>query len=158
MNPHLDDQAQSRRDEMVESQIRARGISSACVLSALRATPRERFVPPALGSRAYDDAALPAEQRGHALPTILASAVIVGANEKHTLGIRRVRVDANHRNSLQDGMINRIFERFGIADGNHDARRMLGNGLLERGKFLLGRKTRRSFHVNLDARLLPDVG
>jgi protein-L-isoaspartate(D-aspartate) O-methyltransferase len=51
--------AAGRRRDMVERQIRARGVSDARVLTALATVPRERFVPEALRDRAYDDTPLP---------------------------------------------------------------------------------------------------
>jgi len=45
--------------EMVEQQIRQRGVSDVRTLDAMRAVPRDRFVPPALSSQAYDDGPLP---------------------------------------------------------------------------------------------------
>ena len=48
-----------RREQMVEQQLARRGIRDARVLAALRAVPRERFVPPHLVDRAYDDGPLP---------------------------------------------------------------------------------------------------
>src|ERR687887_214200 len=47
-----------RRHEMVERQLRRRGISDERVLQAMEEVPRERFVPPAERSRAYRDGAL----------------------------------------------------------------------------------------------------
>ena len=47
------------RGEMVDQQIRARGVMDARVLAAMRKVPRERFVPAELQSRAYDDSPLP---------------------------------------------------------------------------------------------------
>jgi len=44
---------------MVERQIRLRGVTDARVLAAMRAVPRERFVPPELASSAYEDTPLP---------------------------------------------------------------------------------------------------
>jgi protein-L-isoaspartate(D-aspartate) O-methyltransferase len=44
---------------MVEEQIRQRGITNPRVLAAMRAVPREHFVPPDLADRAYNDAPLP---------------------------------------------------------------------------------------------------
>jgi protein-L-isoaspartate(D-aspartate) O-methyltransferase len=44
---------------MVTQQLRARDIRDDRVLEAMRAVPRERFVPEALRARAYEDAALP---------------------------------------------------------------------------------------------------
>lgn len=47
------------RNQMVETQLRARGIHDPRVLAAMRAIPRHLFVDPALQSRAYDDSPLP---------------------------------------------------------------------------------------------------
>ena len=47
------------RNQMVEVQLRARGIHDARVLAAMRAIPRHLFVDAALQPRAYDDAPLP---------------------------------------------------------------------------------------------------
>jgi protein-L-isoaspartate(D-aspartate) O-methyltransferase len=45
--------------DWVARQLEARGIHDAAVLAAMRAVPREKFVPPDLASQAYDDGALP---------------------------------------------------------------------------------------------------
>lgn len=50
-----------RRELMVREQIVARGIADARVLGAMRAVPRERFVPPHLATHAYDDTPLDIE-------------------------------------------------------------------------------------------------
>lgn len=47
------------RDQMVETQIAARGVRDPRVLEAMRRVPREDFVAPALAEFAYDDAPLP---------------------------------------------------------------------------------------------------
>ena len=55
----------SRSDEpraegdWVARQLEARGIHEAAVLAAMRAVPREQFVPPSLAKHAHDDGALP---------------------------------------------------------------------------------------------------
>ncbi len=49
------------RREMVDSQIRARGIRDGHVLEAMRAVPREVFVPERLAEFAYEDSPLPIE-------------------------------------------------------------------------------------------------
>ncbi|MBU1176094.1 MAG: protein-L-isoaspartate(D-aspartate) O-methyltransferase, partial [Alphaproteobacteria bacterium] len=48
-----------RRDDMVDRQIRSRGILDAHVLAAMRDVPREAFVPAQLAEFAYDDTPLP---------------------------------------------------------------------------------------------------
>jgi protein-L-isoaspartate(D-aspartate) O-methyltransferase len=49
----------AQREEMVQSQIEARGIKDRSVLAAMRKVPRHRFVPPSLRGRAYTDGPLP---------------------------------------------------------------------------------------------------
>lgn len=53
--------AASLRDLMVDSQIAARGVVDGQVLKAMRAVPREHFVPSPLGEFAYEDTPLPIE-------------------------------------------------------------------------------------------------
>ena len=50
------------REQMVERQIAARAIRDSRLLDALRAVPRELFVPPKLAERSYDDTPLPIGQ------------------------------------------------------------------------------------------------
>ncbi|HUK03163.1 MAG TPA: protein-L-isoaspartate(D-aspartate) O-methyltransferase [Steroidobacteraceae bacterium] len=52
----------ARREAMVQHQIAGRGVRSAAVLAAVRAVPRERFLPEALWEFAYEDSPLPIEQ------------------------------------------------------------------------------------------------
>src|SRR5262249_18791873 len=47
------------RTQMVERQIRRRGVSDLAVLRAMEEVPRHEFVPESLRSRAYEDAPLP---------------------------------------------------------------------------------------------------
>jgi protein-L-isoaspartate(D-aspartate) O-methyltransferase len=47
---------------MVEVQLRARGLRDPAVLAAMRAVPREEFVPPHLRSLAYEDRPLPIDE------------------------------------------------------------------------------------------------
>ncbi len=48
-----------QRAEMIEKQLRRRGITDSAVLAAMLAVPRHEFVPEELRSRAYEDAPLP---------------------------------------------------------------------------------------------------
>src|SRR3712207_5608548 len=50
---------ETRRERMVERQLLGRDIRDERVLAAMRAVPRELFVPAELRARAYEDAALP---------------------------------------------------------------------------------------------------
>src|SRR5687768_11011445 len=47
------------RQQMVEYQLRRRGIHDERVLAAMERVPREEFVPPEIKPSAYDDGALP---------------------------------------------------------------------------------------------------
>jgi protein-L-isoaspartate(D-aspartate) O-methyltransferase len=49
----------SLRHEMIDRQLRRRGISDPRVLQAMQEVPREEFVPPDLRRHAYDDGAMP---------------------------------------------------------------------------------------------------
>src|SRR4051812_29284819 len=49
------------REEMVRRQIAARGIADPNLLAAMRAVPREAFVPEPLAGHAYEDSPLPIE-------------------------------------------------------------------------------------------------
>ena len=61
------------RERMVATQIEARGITDPLVLEAMRAVPRERFVPAALARFAYEDRPLPiAEGQTISQPYIVA--------------------------------------------------------------------------------------
>ena len=54
-----DDQYSSARQEMVEEQIKERGITHESTLAAMLKVPRHKFVPPNLVDKAYDDGPLP---------------------------------------------------------------------------------------------------
>ena len=56
------DDNQIKRIRMVETHIASRGISDERVLDAMKAIPRERFLPPDLADSAYEDRALPVGQ------------------------------------------------------------------------------------------------
>jgi protein-L-isoaspartate(D-aspartate) O-methyltransferase len=58
-SPQAADPFESRRLQMVASQIEARGVSDACVLDAMRRVPRHAFVPPDMREQAYTDRPLP---------------------------------------------------------------------------------------------------
>ena len=47
-----------QRQQMIEQQLRRRGVTDSGVLAAMGRVPRERFVPPELRNRAYADSAL----------------------------------------------------------------------------------------------------
>ena len=54
-----EDEFAAQRAEMIEKQLRRRGIADPRVLAAMNAVRREQFVPPDFSRRAYEDAPLP---------------------------------------------------------------------------------------------------
>lgn len=59
VDPAQEDAYKAEREQMVEQQMKRRGISDKAVLHAMRSVPRHLFVPPAIASKAYQDNALP---------------------------------------------------------------------------------------------------
>ena len=57
--PQIRPNLAAARHEMVDRQLAGRDIRDAAVLDAMRAVPREAFVPPDLIDSAYDDGPLP---------------------------------------------------------------------------------------------------
>ena len=57
--PAAQNVVEERGPDWASEQLEARGIRDPLVLAAMRAVPRERFVPPDLVGQAYDDGALP---------------------------------------------------------------------------------------------------
>jgi len=60
--PEAEDSFKSTREDMVSSQVEARGVLDPRVLKAMRAVPRHEFVPPGLLGEAYNDGPLPIGQ------------------------------------------------------------------------------------------------
>lgn len=57
--PVQEDAYKVQREQMVEQQIKRRGISDKAVLNAMRSVQRHLFVPPSIAAEAYSDGALP---------------------------------------------------------------------------------------------------
>jgi len=54
-----DDELQEKREQMIERQLKGRGIYDSRVLAVFRKVAREKFLPPALRTKAYEDHPLP---------------------------------------------------------------------------------------------------
>ena len=79
------------RDAMVRRQLRARGVTSHVVLEAMRAVPREAFLPVHLREFAYEDAPLPvAEGQTISQPYIVA--FMIEAQDLMGVSFQRKRV------------------------------------------------------------------
>src|SRR5438552_12714685 len=60
--PAADPELNPKRDAMVRQQVEARGVTSPLVLDAMRAVPREAFLPERMREFAYEDAPLPIDE------------------------------------------------------------------------------------------------
>src|SRR5947209_2076380 len=60
--PAAEPELNPQRDAMVRRQVEARGVTSPLVLAAMRAVPREAFVPEPMREFAYEDAPLPIDE------------------------------------------------------------------------------------------------
>src|SRR5438477_1849402 len=60
--PGVDSELNAKRDAMVRRQVEARGVTSPLVLDAMRAVPREAFLPSHMDEFAYEDAPLPIDE------------------------------------------------------------------------------------------------
>src|SRR5438477_863678 len=60
--PGVDSELNAKRDAMVRRQVEARGVTSPLVLDAMRAVPREAFLPERMREFAYEDAPLPIDE------------------------------------------------------------------------------------------------
>jgi protein-L-isoaspartate(D-aspartate) O-methyltransferase len=59
LHPVQEDAYLDKREEMVQKQIKSRGVKDKAVLEAMRSVKRHLFVPPAIAATAYSDRALP---------------------------------------------------------------------------------------------------
>ena len=74
------------RENMVRHQIAARGVTDEQVLDAMRAVPREAFMPEALAEFAYEDTPLPIEEG-----QTISQPYIVARSEEHTSELQSQR-------------------------------------------------------------------
>ncbi len=80
-----------QREDMVEYQIAARGISDERILQAFRAVQREEFVPEEIKEFAYEDAPLPiGQEQTISQPKAIISELPFLNSSMNTSGLRRV--------------------------------------------------------------------
>jgi protein-L-isoaspartate(D-aspartate) O-methyltransferase len=98
-----------RRMDMVEQQIRQRGVTDERVLEAMRTVPRERFVPADQVDRAYDDNPLPI---GHgqtiSQPYIVAHMTeVLGVEPGHT--VLEVGTGSGYQAAVLGGLAREVY-------------------------------------------------
>jgi len=76
------DQSRARRQTMVDTQLKTVGVTDAAVLAAFADTPREPFLPPALVSLAYADAAHDVAPGRHLLAPLALALLLSHADVK----------------------------------------------------------------------------
>ncbi len=115
----------AKRLAMVERQLRERGITDSRVLAIMRRLPRERFLPPELADRAYEDRALAAEL-GQTIsqPYIVAyMSQALGVDREHR--VLEVGTGTGYQTAILAQLVNRVHSIERLAELSQTARRRL---------------------------------
>lgn len=150
------------RDRMVERQIAARGLTDPRLLDAFRGVPRERFVPESSRHRAYDDCALPIEERQTISQPYIVALTIAAAEIGPEDKVLEVGAGSGYAAAVMSRMagrvvaIERIAELARLAEERMDA---LGydNVRIVEGDGSLGGEEEAPFDAILCAAAGPDV-
>lgn len=116
---------EAKRLAMVERQLRGRGITDSRVLAIMQRLPRERFLPPALADRAYEDRALAAEL-GQTIsqPYIVAyMSQALGVEQEHR--VLEVGTGTGYQTAILAQLVNRVHSIERLAELSQTARQRL---------------------------------
>ena len=97
------------RARMVETQIAQRGIRDEAVLAAMRAVPRERFVPESLAQHAYEDSALPIGEAQTISQPYIVAAMIEAAEVKPGDRVLEVGAGSGYAAAVLGRIADRVF-------------------------------------------------
>ncbi len=113
------------RRRMVETQIRARGVSDPLVIEAMLQVPRHRFVEEALGGQAYSDFSLPiGEKQTISQPYVVATmtaALALSGKER----ILEIGTGSGYQTAILSRIVSRVFSVERIPALARRARRIL---------------------------------
>jgi len=122
------------REQMVRHQIAARGITEPRVLDAMRAVPREAFMPEAIAEFAYEDSPLPIEE-GQTISQPYVVALMVAAIEPHSGGrVLEIGTGSGYAAAVLSRTVGHVYtvERHAaLADLARERMRSLGYGNVE---------------------------
>lgn len=129
---------QKAREEMVEQQLRRRGLSDERVLAVVGEVPRERFVPDSMLASAYDDRALPI-QCGQTIsqPYIVAlMTTMLDVREEHR--VLEVGTGSGYQTMILARLARRVYTIERIAELQEEARRVLAFLGVDKVHFIVG--------------------
>lgn len=155
------DYAVARR-RMVEQQVKARGVSDARVLEALRTVPRHLFVEPGLQSHAYRDASLPiGEKQTISQPymvAVMSAALELAGRER----ILEIGTGSGYQTAILSRLVGRVYSVERISPLAGRARKILdqlgmSNVNVKVGDGTIGWREQAPFDGILVAAGAPDV-
>jgi protein-L-isoaspartate(D-aspartate) O-methyltransferase len=120
---------ESRRLDMVEMQIRARGVSDPLVLAAMRRVPRHLFVPEDCAMAAYDDRPLPIGQG----QTISQPYMVASMTQSLKLGGQEKVLEIGTGSGYQSAILAEIAERVVTVERKEDLQKHAARLLRELG-------------------------
>jgi protein-L-isoaspartate(D-aspartate) O-methyltransferase len=116
------------REEMVKTQIEARGVENPRVLEAMRSVPRHRFVPEAFRRRSYQDGPLPIG-RGQTISQPYIVAVMTEALEpKPGDKVLEVGTGSGYQAAVLSGLVAKVYSIEIIPELAERSRRTLADG------------------------------
>ncbi|UCG31547.1 MAG: protein-L-isoaspartate(D-aspartate) O-methyltransferase [Phycisphaerales bacterium] len=118
---------QKARQEMVDQQLRQRGLSDERVLAVVSEVPRERFVPDSMQASAYDDRALPI-QCGQTIsqPYIVAlMTTMLDVRDEHR--VLEVGTGSGYQTMILARLARKVYTMERIAELQEEARRVLAS-------------------------------
>ncbi len=116
-----------QRDRMVEEQIAARGIRDVAVLDAMRAVPREQFVPEGLRDMAYEDGPLPIEEGQTISQPYIVAAMIEAARPRPGERALEIGTGSGYSAAVLSAIVAEVYTVERLADLAESARRRLAD-------------------------------
>ncbi len=97
------------RERMVSHQVAARGVQDPAVLAAMRAVPREAFVPAALAEFAYDDSPLPIEEGQTISQPYIVAAMIAALAPRPSDRVLEVGTGSGYAAAVLSRVVNEVY-------------------------------------------------
>ncbi|MDZ4164713.1 MAG: protein-L-isoaspartate(D-aspartate) O-methyltransferase [Smithellaceae bacterium] len=116
---------QKKRLKMVESQLRARGISQPQLLKAMKAIPRHQFVDPALMDQAYTDAPLPIDERQTISQPFIVALMTEALELKGREKVLEIGTGSGYQTAVLAALCDRVFSMERLAPLASKARKIL---------------------------------
>jgi protein-L-isoaspartate(D-aspartate) O-methyltransferase len=103
------DRFSTLRQEMVRSQIAARGLQRASVLEAMRRVPRHEFVPAEYGDHAYEDRPLPIGEKQTISQPYIVAVMVVALDLSPTSRVLEVGTGSGYQTAILSELSGHVF-------------------------------------------------